>query len=159
RRATRSWRGRWPRWPRRASGGEQSWRILSWARTAEPLVYCARGGQDRGPPMAHRFSGKVVVITGASSGIGAVAARKFAGEGATVALLARSAGALEKVAADIRGSGGAARAFPVDVSDPGACAEVLRKVEDVCGGIDVLVNNAGRNRRGPVETMDPGELS
>jgi short-subunit dehydrogenase len=108
--------------------------------------------------MAQRFSGKVVVITGASSGIGAAAASKFADEGASVALIARSAGALEKVAADIRASGGAARAFPADVSDPEACAEMLRSVVESLGGIDVLVNNAGRNRRGPVERMEPVEL-
>jgi short-subunit dehydrogenase len=108
--------------------------------------------------MAQRFSGKVVVITGASTGIGAAAARKFADEGATVALIARSADVLEKVAADIRGSGGTAHAFPADVSDPRACAEVLGLVAEAFGGIDVLVNNAGKNTRGPVEQVDPGEL-
>jgi short-subunit dehydrogenase len=82
----------------------------------------------------------------------------FVKEGATVALIARGAEALEKVAAELRGSGATARAFPTDVSDPLACAEVLRSIAGAFGGIDVLVNNAGRNRRGPVEQMDPGEL-
>lgn len=109
--------------------------------------------------MAQRFSGRVVVITGASSGIGAAAALKFAEEGATVALVARTAGTLETVAADLRGRGGAARAFPADVSDPSACAEVLRQVDESFGGIDILVNNAGANRRGPVEQIDPAALS
>jgi NAD(P)-dependent dehydrogenase (short-subunit alcohol dehydrogenase family) len=109
--------------------------------------------------MAQRFSGKVVVITGASSGIGAAAASQFASEGATVALVARTEGALEKVAADIRGRGGAARAFPADVSDAQACAEVLRQVDASFGGIDVLVNNAGYGYRAAVEEGDDADIA
>src|SRR4051812_10712556 len=109
--------------------------------------------------MEQRFSGKVVVVTGASSGIGEAAARRFAAEGATVALVARSAGLLEQIAADIRGSSGSARAFPTDVGDPAACAAMLRSVIDSFKGFDVLVNNAGKNRRGDVEKLEPEDVS
>ena len=109
--------------------------------------------------MAQRFSGKVVLITGASSGIGAAAARQFAAEGATVALVARTTETLQRVAADIGARGGAARAFPADVGDPTGCAVLLATVAEACGGIDILVNNAGANKRGPVEHSDPAELA
>lgn len=107
--------------------------------------------------MEQRFVGKVVVVTGASSGIGAAAARLFAAEGAKVALVARSAKPLEELAAEI--GQGSARAFPADVGDPDACADMLRAVVDAFRGIDVLVNNAGKNTRGAVEHLDAKELS
>jgi short-subunit dehydrogenase len=106
-----------------------------------------------------RFEGKVALITGASAGIGAASARRFAAEGATIAIVARGAEALERVAAEIRAGGGDARTYPGDVSDPTRCAEIVEAVVRDLGGIDVLVNNAGANRRGPVETREPGELA
>lgn len=109
--------------------------------------------------MAQRFAGKVVVITGASTGIGSAAARMFAAEGASVALVARSADKLEWVAGEIRGSGAVARAFPADVRDRAACENLLRDVAAAFGGIDVLVNNAGANFRGPIERHDPDDLA
>jgi short-subunit dehydrogenase len=109
--------------------------------------------------MANRFADKVVVITGASSGIGSAAARRFAAEGAHVALVARGAETLEWVAGEIRGSGGVARAYPADVRDRGACAALLAAVADAFGGIDVLVNNAGANHRGLVEDQNPDDLA
>ena len=111
--------------------------------------------------MAQRFSDKVVIITGASrpEGIGASAAQRFADEGATVALTARGAAGLDAVAARIRDRGGKARAFPADLSDPAACEAMFRAVDDAFGGLDVLVNNAGTNTRGPVEHQDPAALA
>jgi len=106
-----------------------------------------------------RFSSKVAVVTGASSGVGAAAARQFAAAGARVALAARSADALEAIAAEIRGRGGEARAFPTDVSDAAACAALLNDVEAAFGGFDILVNNAGLNHRGNVEKREPAELA
>jgi len=108
--------------------------------------------------MTQRFTGKVVVITGDSSGIGAPAARQFAAEAATVALVARSAAALSKMAEDIRASGGEARAFPGDVSEPLVCIDLLRSVADAFKGIDVLVNNAGANKRGPIERIETRDV-
>ncbi len=131
------------------------------ATPGRPMVRCAPrvGNAGRGVPMKHRFAGKVVVVTGASSGIGAAAARQFAAEGAKVALVARSAGPLEQLAAEIGGGSGSARAFPTDVSDPAACAAMLDAVVEAFRGVDVLVNNAGKNCRGPVEQIAPADLS
>jgi short-subunit dehydrogenase len=109
--------------------------------------------------MAERFAGKVVLVTGASTGIGSAAARQFAAEGANVAIVARGADRLEWVAGEIRGSGGSARAFPADVHTVGACTELVSRVVDAFGGIDILVNNAGANFRGPIERHDPAALA
>src|SRR5215468_8120327 len=111
--------------------------------------------------MARRFTGKVVLITGASrtDGIGAAAAQRFADEGATVAITARSAAGLESVASRIQDRGGEVRAFPADLSDPAACEALLRAVDEAFGGLDVLVNNAGANTRGDVEKQDPVALA
>jgi short-subunit dehydrogenase len=111
--------------------------------------------------MTRRFSGKVVLITGASrpDGIGAAAAQRFADEGASVAITARGAAGLEAVAARIRERGGTARAFPADLGDPAACEALLGAVVEALGGLDVLVNNAGANVRGAVEKQDPAALA
>lgn len=86
------------------------------------------------------MQGKVVVLTGASRGIGAAAARVFAAAGAKVALLARSQGAVEEIAADI---GPAAMALRCDVADWAEVDACLRAVQARFGRLDVLVNNAG----------------
>ena len=83
---------------------------------------------------------KVVVITGASRGIGAAAARAFAAEGARVALLARSVAEVERIAAEI---GPAAMAMGCDVADFAAVSGAIAAVMARFGRLDVLVNNAG----------------
>lgn len=109
--------------------------------------------------MSKRFKGKVVIVTGASSGVGAAAAKMFAAEDATVALAARSEDKLHEVVAEIDKHHGRAQSFPTDVSDPDACATLLDDVERTFGGIDILVNNAGANRRGQVESQPVAELA
>lgn len=86
------------------------------------------------------FNGKTVVITGASRGIGADAARQFAAAGANLALLARSAEALDALAAEI---GGNVLTAACDVADYGAVAAALGKAHQQFGSLDVLINNAG----------------
>lgn len=102
--------------------------------------------------------GKVVVITGASTGIGQAASEAFAREGATVVLAARSEGRLERIAADIERAGGRAVPVAVDVTDRSAVFEKMNEVAASQGSIDVLVNNAGIGLLSPVDGMDPEEL-
>ncbi|MFW8635892.1 SDR family oxidoreductase [Cribrihabitans pelagius] len=86
------------------------------------------------------FSGKTVAITGASGGIGAEAARVFSQAGANLALLARSGGKLDALAAEI---GGNVRCFACDVSDHAAVEAALNAARKEFGSLDVLINNAG----------------
>jgi short-subunit dehydrogenase len=109
--------------------------------------------------MGRRFEGKVAVVTGASSGIGAAAARLFAAEGAAVALAARSAPALERLAGEIDAAGGRALAVPTDVGDIEVARRLLATAAARFGGIDILVNNAGANKRGAIERYSPEELA
>ena len=98
---------------------------------------------------------KHVVVTGASSGIGAATARALAADGAVVALVARSGDALEEVAGDIRDRGGQARPYICDVADLPAVAAVCATILDDLGPVDVLVNNAGIGRWLAIEETDP----
>lgn len=84
-------------------------------------------------------TGSTVVITGSSSGIGARAARQLADRGATVCLLARRVDELDAVCAEITAAGGRAHAYPVDLTDPDACAEAAARIQaehPVVGGAD-----------------------
>jgi len=93
-----------------------------------------------------KLKGKILVITGASSGIGAATARAAAREGARVVLLARSQGKLEDLAEEIRREGGQAWVYPVDLTDDQAVAEVAERITREVGTPDILVNNAGVGR-------------
>lgn len=92
--------------------------------------------------MSRRFQGKVVVITGASAGVGRATARAFAREGARLALIARNQRALHHAALEAREAGGEAVVLPLDVADAAAVEAAAREVVRRFGGIDVWVNNA-----------------
>jgi NAD(P)-dependent dehydrogenase (short-subunit alcohol dehydrogenase family) len=93
------------------------------------------------------LKGKRILLTGASSGIGEAAAEKFAHRGATVVAVARRTELLDALVARI---GGDARALPCDLSDLDAVDELVAKVEHDIGGVDILINNAGRSIRRPL---------
>ena len=103
------------------------------------------------------FKDKTVVITGASEGIGAAAARLFADAGANLMLVARSRKNLEAVAAELRDRSHV-EIFPMDVTDADVCVDVFKKAAFGFGHVDVLVNNAGFHARGPVRDVEPADL-
>lgn len=91
----------------------------------------------------NHIKGKVIVITGASSGLGAAAVRHLGAQGAVIALGARRADRIEALAADLTRAGGQALALPTDVT---RCADVQRLVDTAVqrfGRLDVIINNAG----------------
>ncbi|MCC8243916.1 SDR family oxidoreductase [Saccharothrix luteola] len=95
----------------------------------------------------HGLAGRTVLITGASSGIGAATALAVAREGAVPLLVARRAEELEQVAERIRAEGGAAHTYPCDLTDGEAVGALLKQVLAEHDGVDALVNNAGRSIR------------
>ncbi len=101
---------------------------------------------------------RVVIVTGASGGIGAATARLFAARGWSVVIAARSAEKLAQVVEAIRAGGGEALAVPTDVTDPGAVRALVAQAVAAYGRVDVLVNNAGRGISGTVEALDLDEL-
>ncbi len=100
------------------------------------------------------ISGKVVAITGASSGIGEATARELAARGASVVLGARRVDRLEQLAADIEGGGGQARAVRVDVTDPTDLEQLVTTAVEDFGRLDVLVGNAGISTIAPLADGD-----
>jgi 3-oxoacyl-[acyl-carrier protein] reductase len=102
--------------------------------------------------MSVRFAGRRVVVTGAARGIGAEIARRFAAEGAKVAVLDRLAVEAKDVAAEIGGS-----AHEVDLRDVAGTRAAVRQAIGELGGIDVLVNNAGILRFAALLDIDPEE--
>ena len=95
------------------------------------------------------LEGRVAIITGGASGIGAATARKFAAEGATVAIIDRDADAVVRIAAEVGG-----HAYALDVRDGSEVTEVVDSIAQTLGQIDILVNNAGTGDLRPLHTVD-----
>lgn len=94
--------------------------------------------------MSKRLSGKVALVTGASSGLGRHFAQVLAGEGATVMACARRLGPLEQLAGELADEGNRCHAVQMDATDPASIADAFARVREVVGrGPDVVVNNAG----------------
>lgn len=111
-----------------------------WARNLDPDLF-----KDRS--LSGAISGRVVMITGASSGIGKETAAKVAAAGATVLLVARSADKLAATREQIEAAGGVAHIHPCDLSNQADIERMIAEVLDEHGRVDVLVNNAGRSIR------------
>ena len=114
---------------------------------------------------ALRYRDKVAIVTGASSGIGAAVARELAAGGASVVLVARRADALHQRSKDVEAAGGTATVMPCNLTDEEAVCEMVQRVEDRFGRVDLLVNNAGMMVWSPLpllqvdETRDMLELN
>ncbi|MFE3102095.1 SDR family NAD(P)-dependent oxidoreductase [Nocardia tengchongensis] len=95
-------------------------------------------------------TGQVVLVTGASHGIGKASARKLATAGAVVLLVARSRPELERLAAEIAAAGGVAHSYPTDLTDMDAVGLLGRTLLAEHGHIDVVISNAGKSIRRPI---------
>jgi NADP-dependent 3-hydroxy acid dehydrogenase YdfG len=104
--------------------------------------------------MAGALDGKVVAVTGASSGIGEATALALAAEGAAIALGARREDRLRDLAQRIESDGGRALPIEVDVGDEDSARAFVEKTKSELGSLDVLVNNAGVMLLGPIEGAD-----
>jgi short-subunit dehydrogenase/dTDP-4-dehydrorhamnose reductase len=109
-------------------------------------------------PGDRRFTGQVVVVTGASRGIGEATAREFARHGARVVLVGRDAALLDRVQADLRAQGQEAIAVVADVRHEQQVAAFVKAAMDTWGRIDVLVNNAGVTTIAPLAATDVADI-
>lgn len=102
---------------------------------------------------ARRFIGRTALVTGAGGGIGSAISRRLAGEGAFVFVADSNEGAAKKVADALGDEGCAAQPLVFDLLDPCSSAAAVKQVIDTRGRLDVLINNAGVNRRGDLLSL------
>jgi len=103
-------------------------------------------------------SGKIALVTGASSGIGAALARELARQGAKVALVARRKDRLESIASELTQAGHEARAYACDIRDPDMIASTAAEVRDAWGEVELLINSAGYARHILFVDHDPADI-
>ncbi len=128
-------------------GAKAAWWAVGIGAAALALRFAVR---------AHRrmdFAGSVVLITGGSRGLGLVLARRFAAEGARLALVARDAAELARAAGELSEAGADVFVVPCDITDRRAAEGAVEQVLAHYGHIDVLVNDAGIITVGPLDTM------
>lgn len=120
---------------------DYAWRLWDyWERHLDPDLFIDRS-------LRGHVRGKTVVVTGASSGIGHAVSMMMARAGAKVILVARGEEKLAESLEEIKAMGGKAWSYSCDISDLDACDQLIDKIVEDHGGIDVLVNNAGRSIR------------
>jgi NAD(P)-dependent dehydrogenase (short-subunit alcohol dehydrogenase family) len=103
---------------------------------------------NHGARKAVSLSGKVIIVTGGSRGIGRAIAIRLANEGGKMVVAARTASELDKVVAEIAVSGGTATSFPSDLRLPESGVDLVAAVLKAYGAIDIVVNNAGAAKHG-----------
>jgi len=124
---------------------DYAWRLWDyWERHLDPDLFKARN-------LEQAVRGKRVLITGGSSGIGRATALKLAAAGARVLIVARDPQKLQAVRAAIEAQGAAASVYPCDITDEQSCAQLMARLQDEHGGVDILINNAGRSIRRAIE--------
>jgi len=131
---------------------DYAWRLWDyWERHLDPDLFIDRS-------LKGAVGGKVVLVTGGSSGIGLAAACKFAEAGAITVICARGEDKLREAVAEIqahvKAKGGAEAqvfSYSVDIADEAGCAEFVKRLEEHHGGVDFLINNAGRSIRRAIE--------
>ena len=128
---------------------DYAWKVWDyWERQLDPDLPTPRN-------IRRVAGGRVVVITGASSGIGRAVAVALAGAGSTIIGVARGEEKLAEMKAEVEASGGTVHLYPTDLSDPEACRGMLARVIADHGRVDVLINNAGRSiRRSVMDSLD-----
>ena len=104
--------------------------------------------------LSRSVAGKVVLVTGAASGMGRATAHVFAAEGARVAVTDLSAEAAAAVASEIEAEGGAAEGFALDVADPASIKAGVARTAERLGGLAILINNAGISAFKPIDAPD-----
>jgi NAD(P)-dependent dehydrogenase (short-subunit alcohol dehydrogenase family) len=126
-----------------------AWKVWDyWERHLDPEALTERN-------LRAALAGRVVLVTGASSGIGRAVAAEVARHGARVLLVSRTREKLEELEAEIEAGGGEASVYPTDLSDLEACGRMVERALAEHGRVDVLVNNAGRSiRRSFVNSLD-----
>jgi len=132
---------------------DYAWRLWDyWERHLDPDLFIDRS-------LKGAVAGKVVLVTGGSSGIGLSAAKRFAEAGAVTIICARDEAKLAEAVAEIVGhakdKGTAAPqvfSYPVDIADAESCAAFVKQLEELHGGVDYLINNAGRSIRRAIES-------
>ncbi len=128
--------------PKLPSYAPQVWDY--WERNLDPDLFIDR-------TLEGQVADRLVLITGASAGIGKATALRLAKAGAKVILTARSMDKLEATKAEIEAAGGKAYCYAVDIADLDACDRVVAEIEKDLGHVDILINNAGRSIRRSVE--------
>jgi len=125
---------------------DYAWRLWDyWERHLDPDLHIDRS-------LRGTVGGKVVLVTGGSSGIGLAAAHKFAEAGATTVICGRDTDKLEEACKEAQGRGYSFVAYPVDIADMADCDRFIALLHANHGGVDFLINNAGRSIRRAIES-------